>query len=45
LNADEGIYNIVVVNIYNGNFGSAINSSNPGNLNDSNPVEYYVYAS
>lgn len=41
-NANAGNYNIVVVNIYNGNFSPSINISYPGNLNYSNSISYVV---
>jgi hypothetical protein len=39
-NATPGIYNIVVVNNYTGNFGSHINNFYNSNLNYSNSVPY-----
>ena len=33
LNALAGSYNVVVVNVYNGNFSTAVNTSYPGNPN------------
>ena len=41
-NASVGSYNVVVVNIYNSNFGPHINNFNNTNLNYSNAVSYIV---
>jgi hypothetical protein len=40
LNATSGIYKVVVVNIYNGNFSPQVNQSYPGNKNYSNSIIY-----
>ena len=40
--APPGNYNVQVVNIYNGNFGSPINQTYAGNLNFSNSVVYTI---
>jgi len=40
LNAGPGIYNVQVVNIYNGNFSPSVNQSYPGMPNFSNSVHY-----
>jgi hypothetical protein len=40
LNATAGNYNVVVVNIYNGQFSLPVKNSYPGNLNYSLPVTY-----
>jgi hypothetical protein len=40
LNAGPGIYNVQVVNIYNGNFSPSVNQSYPGNPNFSNSITY-----
>lgn len=40
LNASPGNYNIVVVNIYNGQLSSPVSFSYPGNLNYSNSIPY-----
>ena len=40
LNASPGIYNVQVVNIYNGNFSPSVNQSYPGTLNFSNSITY-----
>ena len=40
LNATAGNYNVVVVNIYNGQFSPSVNTTYPGNLNYSNSVNY-----
>jgi len=40
LNATSGIYKVVVVNIYNGNFSPQVNQSYPGNKNYSNSITY-----
>ena len=40
INAVAGIYTVIVVNIYNGNFSPQVNSSYPGILNYSNSVVY-----
>jgi hypothetical protein len=37
-----GSYNVVVVNIYNGNFSKPVQYSYPGNLNYSNVITYYL---
>lgn len=37
-----GSYNVVVVNIYNGNFSTPVRYSYPGNLNYSNVITYYL---
>ena len=42
LNAPPGIYNVTVVNLYNGNFSPAVNQSYPGNQNYSNTITYTV---
>ena len=42
LNAVAGSYNVVVVNVYNGNFSTAVNSSYPGIPNYSNPITYTI---
>jgi len=42
LNAQVGIYKVVVVNIYNSNFSPAVNQSYSGNPNFSNPVSYQL---
>jgi len=42
LNALAGSYNVVVVNIYNGNFSTAVNSSYSGIPNYSNPITYTI---
>jgi hypothetical protein len=42
LNAVAGSYNVVVVNVYNGNFSPAVNSSYPGLPNNSNPISYTI---
>ena len=42
LNALAGSYNVVVVNTYNGNFSTAVNSSYPGTPNYSNPITYTI---
>jgi len=42
LQATDGTYNVVVVNIYNGNFSSPVKYSYPGNLNYSNSVTYFL---
>jgi len=42
LSAPAGIYNVVVVNVYNSNFSPAVNSSYPGNPNYSNPLQFTV---
>ena len=40
LNAPAGNYNVVVVNLYNGQFSSPVKYSYPGNLNYSTSVTY-----
>jgi hypothetical protein len=40
LNAVSGIYNVQVVNIYNGNFSPSVNQSYAGNPNFSNSITY-----
>jgi hypothetical protein len=42
LQAASGNYNIVVVNVYNGNFSPQVNTSYPGNPNYSNSVVYIL---
>ena len=42
LNAPPGIYNVIVVNLYNGNFSPAVNQSYPGNPNNSNSITYTI---
>jgi len=42
LNAQAGIYKVVVVNIYNSNFSPAVNQTYSGNPNFSNPVTYQI---
>jgi hypothetical protein len=42
LNATVGTYNVVVVNIYNGNFSPAVNFTYPGVLNYSNSYSYKI---
>jgi len=42
LNAPIGNYQVVVVNIYNGNFSPAVNQSYPGNINNSNSITYTI---
>lgn len=42
LNANGGDYNVVVVNVYNGNFSPAVNQSYPGKLNYSNSITYTI---
>jgi hypothetical protein len=42
LNAPPGIYNVTVVNLYNGNFSPAVNQSYPGNQNYSNTITYTI---
>ena len=42
LNAPPGIYNVIVVNLYNGNFSPAVNQSYAGNQNYSNTITYTV---
>ena len=42
LNALAGSYNVVVVNVYNGNFSTAVNTSYPGNPNFSNSFTYTI---
>ena len=42
LNALAGSYNVVVVNVYNGNFSNAVNTSYPGNPNYSNSITYTI---
>jgi hypothetical protein len=43
LDAIVGVYNVVVVNIYNNNFGQAINQTYAGNPNFSNPISYQLF--
>jgi len=40
--APAGVYNVVAVNIYNGNFGPPVKYSYPANLNYSNPTTYIL---
>jgi hypothetical protein len=40
LNANPGIYNVQVVNIYNGNFSPSVNQSYAGTANFSNSIAY-----
>jgi len=42
INAGKGTYNVVVVNIYNGNFSPPVKYSYPGILNYSNAVPYFL---
>jgi hypothetical protein len=42
LNANAGEYNVVVVNVYNGNFSPAVYQSFPGKLNYSNSITYTI---
>ena len=42
LGALPGIYNVKVVNVYNGNFSPAVNQSYPGNQNNSNKLSYQI---
>jgi len=42
LNAVSGIYEVVVVNVYNGNFSPQVNITYAGNLNYSNSILYTV---
>ena len=42
LNAAVGTYNVVVVNIYNGNFSPAVNFTYPGVLNYSKSYSYQI---
>jgi hypothetical protein len=42
LNAQNGVYNVVVVNIYNSNFSPAVNQSYAGNPNYSNSIIYTI---
>jgi hypothetical protein len=42
LNAPKGIYNVVAVNIYNGNFSSPVGNTYPANLNYSSSIIYEV---
>ena len=42
LNAPPGIYNVVVVNIYNGNYSPQVNESYPGIQNYSNSITYTI---
>jgi hypothetical protein len=42
LNVVAGNYNVVVVNLYNGNFSTAVNNSYPSIPNFSNSVTYTV---
>lgn len=41
-NAVAGNYNVVVVNLYNGNFSTPVNNSYPSIPNFSNPVRYTI---
>ena len=41
-NASTGFYNVVVVNIYNGNFSTPVNYTYPGVLNYSNSFSYQI---
>ena len=43
LSAQAGIYNVIVVNIYNSNFSPAVNQTYGGNPNFSNPLAYQVF--
>ena len=43
LNAQAGIYKVVVVNIYNSNFSPAVNQTYSGNPNFSNPLAYQIF--
>jgi hypothetical protein len=38
--APVGLYDVVVVNVYNNNFSPSVNQSYPGTLNYSNALEY-----
>ena len=42
LNAKAGDYNVLVVNVYNGNFSPPVNQSYPGKLNYSNSITYTI---
>ena len=42
LNAISGIYEVIVVNVYNGNFSPQVNITYAGNLNYSNSILYTV---
>jgi len=42
LQAQSGTYNVVVVNIYNGNFSTPVQYTYPGVLNYSDGVFYYL---
>jgi len=42
LNAVAGNYNVVVVNLYNGNFSTPVNNIYPSIPNFSNPVTYTI---
>ena len=42
LNAKVGNYSVVVVNVYNGNFSPQVNTSNAGDLNVSNSINYTI---
>lgn len=42
LNAPVGVYNVNIVNIYNGNFSPQINQSYSGNQNYSNTFTYTI---
>jgi hypothetical protein len=42
LNAPPGNYNVVAVNIYNGNFSPGVNQSYAGNMNISNSITYTI---
>ena len=43
INAGPGIYNVQVVNIYNGNFSPSVNQSYTGTLNVSNLITYTLW--
>lgn len=42
LNAPRGKYDVIVVNVYNGNFSNPISNSYSGNLNYSNSYTYTI---
>lgn len=42
INAPKGTYNIVIVNIYNGNFSTPVNFTYPGVLNYSKSSVYQI---
>jgi hypothetical protein len=42
LSATQGDYNVVVVNVYNGNLSPPVNQTFPGKLNYSNSVAYTI---